>query len=277
MKRTIVVTGASGFIGRSVVVALTARGAEVVPVARTPLAGALRVYDYADSPAADVLVHLAEDNDRMRVNSAGDAYESATLRTLNALIAKRYATIVYASSALLYGDGNPVPRKATDAVASADAYTRIKKRCEDAVRAARAGIVARLANIYGPGMAQNNVLSTIIRQIPGAGPVYVRDDTPVRDFVHVSDASAAIAAMALEPGTSGVYNVGTGRGISVRELARLALSVAGEGSREVVATHPLSRRSCLVLDIGATTAAWGWAPRTDLAAALAELMQRGKR
>jgi UDP-glucose 4-epimerase len=272
MKKRVVVTGASGFLGRSVVTALAACGADVLPVARAPIRGGVEVCNYGDAPEGEVLVHLAEDNDRARVRAAGAKYEIAVQRTLEALVAKGYETIVYASSALLYCDVATTRRRTTDPVYTIDPYTRVKKRSEDTVIATGAGIAVRLANLYGPGMAHNNVLNTILGQIPGSGPVTVMDDSPVRDFTHVFDAAAAIGVMALKRGAPGIYNVGTGQGSSVRELARVALEIAGERWREVVATHAGAHNSRIVLDISDTTATWGWTPQWSLAAGLTHLM-----
>ena len=47
----------------------------------------------------------------------------------------------------------------------------------------------RLANVYGPGMAANNVMSDILGQVPGDGPLVVRDIAPVRDYLWIEDAA----------------------------------------------------------------------------------------
>jgi len=68
---TIVITGASGFIGQHLYAHLTAIGANVVAVSRKNNAGMLHVEDYYDSPDGDVLIHLAEEPDRALVNGSG--------------------------------------------------------------------------------------------------------------------------------------------------------------------------------------------------------------
>ena len=51
----------------------------------------------------------------------------------------------------------------------------------------------------GRGMAELNVLSTILGQIPGQGPLEVRDDRPSRDFLWVEDAAEALELMSQNP------------------------------------------------------------------------------
>jgi len=120
-------------------------------------------------------------------------------------------------------------------------------------------------------MARHTVVSDIFDQIPGSGPVKVRDASPVRDFLSVTDAAAALRALAVSQ-LSGVFNVGSGVATSVRELAETALAVAGQGDRAVVATAPTGRRSYNVLDIAQTCLALAWRPERTLHDDLARLL-----
>jgi len=268
----IVVTGASGFLGDMVVRNLATRGVEVVPVSRRPLPGSVRVADYADTPGGDVLVHLAEERDRAVAERQGEGCERGSARVMAALLQKRWRRVIYASSAALYGDAECSPRKTRDVVEASDAYSRLKLAGERAVLGSRIGAVARLANLYGPGMAESNVVSAILRQIDGEGPLVVRDTAPVRDFIWVGDAAEAIARMAMG-GARGLFNVGSGNGVSVGALAALALKLAGRDDRQVRSSEPGERRSCIVLDISETVATWAWGPETDLERGLGLLLR----
>lgn len=269
-----VVTGASGFLGSSVVALLKTReDLDVVPVSRQSTIDAIQVADYAQTPGGDVLVHLAEASDRGRAALLGSAYTEQALVTLEALLAKGFQRVIYVSSAILYGDDEAHAHGPADPVRITDAYTRLKRESELAVLESSAGVVARLANVYGAGMSERNVLSTILRQIPGSGPVRVLDTTPVRDFLWIDDASAGIGALAIvERSLQGVFNLGTGIGTSVATLARTALDVAGECDRPVEATGEQSRPSTLIVDASATTDACGWFALTSVRSGLGRLL-----
>src|SRR5688572_30891509 len=142
-----------------VVRSLAVRDVQVVPVARRPLPHAVQVTDYTDAPDGDVLVHLAEEKDRAHAEERGEACVDAAQLVLRALLARSWRRVVYASSAVLYGDRDCTPRTTTDPVRATDVYSRMKLAGERAVLDARGGAVARLANLYGPGMADNNVVS----------------------------------------------------------------------------------------------------------------------
>ena len=275
-----VVTGASGFIGRATLSALAARGLPVLAVSRRYFnvgksIQVLQVKSYADlvPPSTDsVLVHLAEPRDVAAVAREDARLAAERQGALAALLGRGWAHVVYASSAAVYGDGETAPRRTSESIAPRGAYAAAKAASEQAVLAA-GGAVARLANVYGPGMAPNNVFADILRQIPGEGPLTLRDLAPVRDYLWVDDAAAGLAALAAAR-KSGLFNLGTGTGTSVGNLARQALACAGERGRPVHATVTAGRDSHLVLDAADTAAQVGWSPSVSLDDGLRRLMGR---
>jgi UDP-glucose 4-epimerase len=267
---TIVVTGATGFLGRCLMAYLAEHDMTVIPVSRRRLPGVCLVRDYLESPVGDVLIHLAEEPDRGMVNRMGDDYVERAASVIAALSSHPNQRVVYVSSGVVYGDGCEPACKVGATVMAEDAYSKSKLLNERIVLDAGGG-VARLSNLFGFGMSENNVVSDIIRQVPGAGPLMVRDDKPVRDYLHVSDAVSAMTLL-VKSGYRGIVNVGSGVGTSVRKLAELALVSVGQGARDIVATAPSSRRSTNVLDISETTKLLGWQPVARLEEQLPRLI-----
>lgn len=270
--RRVIVTGASGFLGAAVLSELRRQGVAAVGVSRREQPGTVQVADYLQAPDGDVLIHLAEDSDRGRVASLGAEYGARMVATMSGLARKAYGRIVYASSATLYGDAGGAARTPRDAVVANDVYARVKLECERAALASGRAAVARLANLFGPGMSENNVISTVLSQVPGTGPLRVFDDKPIRDFLWIEDAACAMTQMALGHAV-GVFNVGSGQGTSVRQIATTALQLAAQGERPIVATGAVGRHSELVLDISATREAFAFEPRTSLQAGLQRLIE----
>ena len=280
MIDAVVVTGASGFIGRALIAELASTGVPVIAVARRSVemsAGveAVIVDDYAATPAPSgaVLVHLAETRDIGDAASAGEAHLVRTVALARLLAGKPFAHRVYVSSAAVCSTVGDRPHRPGEAVNPVGAYAIAKRRSEKAMLAAD-GTVARIANLYGPGMASNNVIADILRQVHAPGPVCIRDGRPVRDFIWIDDAARGLAAMARRP-ASGVFNLGTGQGHSVRALAEIALRLTGQGDRPVVETAPAGRVDVVVLDPSATEAQFGWRANTALASGLEILLERG--
>jgi UDP-glucose 4-epimerase len=119
-----------------------------------------------------------------------------------------------------------------------------------------------MANLYGPGMSTENVVSHILNQAGLDGAITMRSLGPVRDFLWIEDALTAFLAI-IEKGASGVFNVGSGRGTSIRELVSLVQSIF-KNKQDVIELCPLKESSNLILDIELTKKTLGWAPKTIL-------------
>lgn len=272
-----VVTGASGFIGSAVVKALLAVGASVIAVSRSRPdvpkgVEQCLVGDYGATPApsGSVLIHLAETNDIAAAGREG-RHLDASLSVARDLLDKPFETIVYVSSGVVYGEADCRAHQPDDPIAPNSAYAAAKHVVEELVTE-RGGTVARLTNVYGLGMGKGTVMSDILRQIPGAGPLRICNGSPVRDFVWLGDAANGLAIMARNP-VPGVYNISTGVGITVRSLAESALRVGGQADRPVEETDPSEAKSCLVLDPSRTAHDFGWIARTSLDRGLLSLFK----
>lgn len=273
-----VVTGASGFIARAVTAALARQGATVMAASRRgtnfdPPVKRVVVKRYAElqPPSADsVLIHLAEPRDIVNADRSSEAYIAERTVMLAELLAKGWGHVVYVSSSAVYGGDNPVPHSADEIVSPHGLYAQAKLACERQILA-QGGAVARLSNVYGPGMAPDNVIADILRQIPGSGPIVVRDRKPVRDYLWVDDAADGLAMLALSR-KPGIFNFGTGKGTSVEDLARLASAQAHESVRPVVSSAEIEYESCQVLSISDTIAKLGWKPRVSLDQGFANLV-----
>lgn len=233
------------------------------------------VESYADTPAIPgaTLVHLAEERDIGVAEARGDEFVEQSTGLVKVLLAGNYKRVVYASSAAVYANGGSVPLTPGCAVSTARVYARAKLACEELVREA-GGVVLRIANLYGPGMAENNVISDVVKQVNSArGEILLRDLTPVRDFLWVGDAAVAVADAA-EGKPIGVFNVSSGQGTSVAELARMILDVLGATDLDVRARAEKGNESTLVLDPSATTEAFGWRPQMSLRAGLERMLCR---
>jgi len=261
----VIVTGASGFVGHRVVKELLRRGVKTCAVARHPVEfpDSLVVDNYFDTPSGDVLIHLADNPNRAQVNEIGSAYLSGVGALANSLVSKGYQRIVYASSAVVYGDKDKRRHKPIDPVLATDVYSQSKLECEMLFNKNN-GVIARISNLYGVGMSTENVVSKIIQQVRCAGEVKVWNDKPIRDFLWVDDAVNALVEMALGK-VKGIYNVASGRSVSIGELIDAALLSSGVDKQYTrTLTKSTDAYSAIFLDISDTFDSFGWAPKMKL-------------
>lgn len=145
--------------------------------------------------------------------------------------------------------------------------------------------VLRLTNTIGPRMRVKDARQTFvgiwIRQILEGQPVEVWGGDQLRDFTCVDDAVEAFLLAATHPGAvGGVFNLGGVGHVSLRELAKTLVTVAGQGSFTVKA-FPAGRK---IIDIGDYYSdcrligkKLGWKPRTTIRQALARTVDYYRR
>jgi UDP-glucose 4-epimerase len=263
-----VITGASGFIGRHLAENLSLiKNVDVVRVSRQNLSGFVRVLDYKDSPSGDVLIHLAEESRLDQARNLRDLDIKQKKLTLDQLLKKNFSRIIYISSSVVYGDKFEAPRAVGDPVFCDSHYTQLKLESEEKVLGHFNGVVLRLSNVYGPGMSDSNVISKILRQIPSHGDIEVFDARPVRDFIWIHDVVEGIKSIALLDNKieiDRIFNLGSGVGTSIGDLAKLILRILGQSHRNITTKSLNSEFSHCILDITDLTLLSRWRPKVVL-------------
>lgn len=232
----VLVTGATGFIGRPLVQRLERQGDTVYRFARS-LGNDIRAQDAFSAflgKGIDTVFHLAG---RIFVpdswNNPEDFYAVNTLGTQHVLEFCRQEKVrmIYVS-AYVYGVPHYLPIDEKHPVAPNNPYAHSKWLGEELCRfySGTMGVqttILRPFNLYGPGQDDNLIIPTIIRQARDGKEIVVKDETPRRDYLHVDDfVEACLAArQAKEP--LSIFNVGSGYSLSVREIVEAVIHAAG--------------------------------------------------
>ncbi len=128
-------------------------------------------------------------------------------------------------------------------------------------------VVLRYGNVYGPGqdpLHNNSVISIFTHQlVQGERPVIFGDGTHVRDYVYIEDVVQA-NVLALSPGITGVYNIGTGTGASLVEIySELTRLLKCDVRPEMRPAYPFEVRQN-ILDVLHARKALKWQANTPL-------------
>ena len=284
--------------GRSVVIVddvVTGIEARVpgVPIERMELSedtSVARLRDLMIEHQVDEVVHLAA---RKQVGESVQRptwYFQQNLGGLANLLAAMgeagVSRLVFSSSAAVYGNGAGVPLLETDETRPVNPYGETKLvgewmiRDETAARPLRA-ISLRYFNVAGaarPELADRAVLNLIPmvfqKMAEGQNPVIfgdtydTADGTCVRDFIHVADlADAHLAALTRlhdqdEPFDT--FNVGTGRGYSVRDVVNEVAIVSGADLHPSIESPRPGDPASVVADVDKIDRVLGWSATRSL-------------
>ncbi len=250
MTEKIVVTGGAGFLG-SHVIDLANGPAKVVVIDNLctgslsnlrACAGSVRlvegdVLDYelllASFKDADAVIHFAAltsvseslvDPFRYHeVNATG------SLRVLEAARHRGVPRAILASSAAVYGNAPGLPRKEDMVPEPTSPYGASKVAAEQYFRAYNGPhlttTILRFFNLYGPRQRGDSAYAGVIPRfasqlVARKPPIIYGTGEQTRDFLYVGDGARA-TLLALEKGGGGqAYNIATGMGTSILQLAR---------------------------------------------------------
>lgn len=301
--RTALVTGAAGFIGSHLVDGLLdqnyrVRGLDNFQTGRREnLDAAWRSEDFAfvegdirdeavvERAVADVdaVFHLAAD---ISVQGSIDQPSKTTAincgGTAAVLEAARDAGVesfVFASSAAVYGSTTSLPVSEDDSLDPESPYALSKRYGEQlaaqvAERTPMNCVSLRFFNAFGPRQDPDGEYAAVIpafidRMVDGQPPVIYGDGEQSRDFVHVRDLVSGLVAAA-ERSTSGIFNLGCGRRITINDLASRLNDVLGT---ELEPEHGPAREGEVrhsMADIARARKELGYDPSVELETGLEE-------
>jgi UDP-glucose 4-epimerase len=248
----VVVTGATGFLGSHLARRLVSDllGIRVIGLTHCRPAAPIDGVTYADElptdelAESDVLFHLAGSGGIAASLSdpVGDLERNAvlTVRFLEAIrTARARCSIVLASSCAVYGPVEGTVME-TQPLAPQNPYGASKLAAETYVSVYHQfygidGRVARIANPYGVGQRRLAIYELVDRALRDGPPLPVRGrGLEVRDFIHADDVARALIAIALEGEAGGIYNVGSGHAVTMREVASLVTDATDIAAEDVV-------------------------------------------
>jgi nucleoside-diphosphate-sugar epimerase len=277
-NESVLVTGATGFLGRPLVVALETQGFMV------------RKHSSADGDIADCelptegvgrIFHLAAKSYVPESwQNPGAFYRTNVMGTINVLEhCRRCGVALTLISSYIYGQPQRLPISEDHPLTVANPYAHTKLLAEEAARCYEKLfglnlLIVRPFNIYGPGQTVPFLIPSIVRQALDLSnnAIRVQDLRPKRDYLYVEDAVSFLIAT-LHPGIHGVFNLGSGVSNSVAEIAELVNRAAGT-KKPVVSNN--QQRPGEIMDVVADTsrarAELGWRPRTSLAEGIAAVV-----
>lgn len=284
--KTVLVTGAAGFIGRHCLPLLAGRGHAVHAVVRerripslpgveehrADLLDPRQVTTLMEAVRPSHLLHLAWYTAPGRYPAALEnvPWVAASLGVLQAFLHTGGRRAVMAGTCLEYGpEGGTCSEQTTPR-----APTTLYGVCKHALQTilARAGTEAGISTawgrvffLYGPHEHPARLVPSVARSLLRGAEARCSPGDPVRDFLFVEDVAGAFAAL-LDSEVQGPVNIASGRPIAVKNMVQLLATLIGRpdllrlGALPAAAGEPPR----LVADVTRLGAELGWRPRFTL-------------
>jgi nucleoside-diphosphate-sugar epimerase len=284
----VLVTGGTGFLGTHTVRRLAREGASVFATrrsetrsARLPTPGVTWLTaDLVNLPQAravverarpEVVIHLAAYG-ASSVERDPQLLQDVNVTGTSILLAVVPPSLrfVMAGTCAEYGDvrgpaSESMVCKPTSAYGAAK-HAAVELVRTDARQTGRPAVVLRPYGPFGPGDDPHRVLPAVIAGLVEGREVAVTTGTQVRDFSYVEDHVRAIVLAAtvadLEPGS--IFNVGSGRGVTIRDALARAQEIVGGSGKVIFGARPMRGDDIqeMVPDVSAAKARLGFEVQT---------------
>lgn len=236
----VLLTGASGFVGRHVAQCLVRRGHSVVAIGRVApalqenirflpfdLLGTGSAYEMMAREQPNVLVHSAWFTAHGEYLNSSKNFEwiSATTRLVDDFLRAGGQRVLGVGTCAEYDWSAGICDEQATPLHPRSLYGAAKKATRHLLRdiCRLRGMEfcwARVFFLYGPGESRQRLIPSVAEVMAGRRNPFRIDGEAARDFLHVYDVAAALAVLA-EPGPSGDFNICSGKATKIADVVRL--------------------------------------------------------
>lgn len=302
------VTGGAGFIGSNLAEALVSEGHDVIVLDNfflgreenlEKIRGKIQLVrgDIRDS---DLLLKLTKNVDvifnqaaassspmfRENLREALTVNIDGFVHILNAAKINNVARVIYASTSSIYGN-NPPPLTEDMSLVPVNFYASSKLMNEHlavlySIEYGLETIGLRYMSVYGPHEEGKTKFANLVTQFlwsmqKGDQPVVYGDGSQTRDFTYVRDVCQAnlLAAKSKKKHLGDVFNVGTGKAVSLNDLISILNRLLGKGIKPKYISVPVKNYiNVQQADITKIGKALGYKPQYTLEKGVAEMLEK---
>ncbi|MBF0238892.1 MAG: SDR family oxidoreductase [SAR324 cluster bacterium] len=294
-----IVTGGAGFIGSHLVDALVREGHQVMVLDNFSTGRPDNLKHVADKielmecdlgikgewqskfDGVDWVFHIAALADIVPSIQNPEAYFRANVDgTFNVLqAASKYGIkrLVYAASSSCYGIPDHYPTREDAPIRPQYPYALTKRIGEELVMHWAQvydlpALSLRFFNVYGPRSRTSGTYGAVLgvflaQKLAGKPYTVVGDGNQTRDFTYVTDVAQAVLTAAKSNKKQEIYNVGSGKTISVNRLVELL-----QGEKIHIPKRP-GEPDCTFADMTKIRTELGWEPKVSIEQGVASLLE----
>jgi|TARA_B110000438_G_scaffold64222_1_gene64774 UDP-glucose 4-epimerase len=242
--KKIVITGHTGFIGQNLINELNKKKINITGISRTRLDNTnlnqikrnIQDIKNSDIEKKSIIIHLAgmtnvldcEKNpvECFKINVEG------TQKILQ-IAKEKKCKVIFPSTSHVYGHPKKIPIDENQIVSATSIYSASKIAgeilCQGYSNTYKMDIgVFRLFSAYGPKNSDYKVESRIISQLLSKKKIKLGNLSPKRDFIYILDVVNAIKVIMRNLKKFEIYNIGTGKSNSIKELSSTLKKISGK-------------------------------------------------
>jgi nucleoside-diphosphate-sugar epimerase len=284
----VLVTGASGFIGRNCVFQLQDKGYEVHALSRTcnekrndyhgvhwhqiDLFDSAAVKNVLNREQPTHLLHFAwyAEPGKYWTSAENFEYVRASLDLVQTFAQQGGRRVVIAGTCAEYDWRYGWCSESITPLAPSTIYGTCKNSLQQmtAIYGRQFGLSSawgRIFFLYGPNESPSRLISSVIRSILRGEPALCSSGEQVRDFLHVSDVAAAFVAL-LNSDLQGAVNIASGEANSLKDVVTQIALKLGRPELLKLGARPTSPQDppLLLADVRRLKEELGWQPAFDL-------------
>ena len=266
MKKTILITGSSGFIGKHLI--------KKIPRYNIPIEKNGKKIDLRDKEKVlklkkvNTVIHLAGKTPYSKKLSNNEIFEHNILGTLNILeycISKKVEKLIFVSS-YIYGNSKNNPINEKHIVQPHNTYTKSKYLAEELCKdyAKKFGIkviILRPFNLFGNLQKKGFLISNIIEAIKNNSSISITNKNNKRDYLLIDDFIDVILKMIDFDCKLEIFNIGSGKSYSFEKIIQLFEKKSGKKIKRENKVSKDNNISKIQADISKITKKTGWHPK----------------
>lgn len=303
-KQKIVVTGGAGFIGSHIVEYWYSQGAEVhvIDNLRSGFLTNIEMFPgivfYKGSitdrdlvfkvmNGTDYVHHLAAfisvPESIERPDECYDININGLINVLDASKEFGVKKVIFSSSAAVYGANPESPKRITTIAEPKTPYGLTKLEGEEHLKSFyqlhNLGTVSlRYFNVFGPRQDPKSQYAAAIpifiyRALKNEPIIIYGDGSQTRDFIFVKDVVEANIVAATEPNVNGVFNIGSGVAISIKDIAKIIIKETGSKSEIVYEDERPGDIKHSLASISETEQALNFSPKYEIKTGLKKTIE----
>ena len=266
MKKTILITGSSGFIGKNLI--------KKIPKYSTTIEKNGEKIDLRDKEKVlklkrvNTVIHLAGKTPYSKKLSNNEIFEHNILGTLNILeycISKKVEKLIFVSS-YIYGNSKNNPINEKHIVQPHNTYTKSKYLAEELCKnyAKKFGIkliILRPFNLFGNLQKKGFLISNIIESIKNDSSILITNKNNKRDYLLIDDFIDVILKMIDFDSKFEIFNIGSGKCYSFEKIIQIFEKKSGKKIKKENKVSKKNNISKIQADISKITKKTGWHPK----------------